>query len=233
MLTSLSSFADVGSLAKAPPSDTQSVQSFSDRRESSVSAHVEQILYSFASDSEIYAGGDENSSFFKVLSGVVRTCKFRRDGQRQIDAFHLAGEIFGLDIGARHPLSAEAVCDCTVVAYCWRPSEARGEIEDRFAGLFFNHAMENFQRAQQHSLLLGCSATQKVAGFLVEMADRAPCHHVIDLAMARQDIADYLCLTIETVSRTLSKLERDAVIALAPARRVYVKNRPALRRLSC
>lgn len=145
----------------------------------------------------------------------------------------MAGETFGLDLGAGHPLSAEAVSDCSIIAYHRRTFAAHGETEDWLARQFFSYAMENFQRAQQHSLLLGRrSATQKVAGFLVEMADRAPCGRVIDLAMGRQDIADYLCLTIETVSRTLSKLERDAVIALSATRRVCVKNEKALRRLN-
>jgi CRP/FNR family nitrogen fixation transcriptional regulator len=92
--------------------------------------------------------------------------------------------------------------------------------------------MQNLQRAQEHSLLLGRrSASQKVAAFLVEMADRAACDRIIDLAMARQDIADYLNLTIETVSRTLSNLERAAIISLPTTRRVGVKDGEALRRI--
>jgi CRP/FNR family transcriptional regulator, nitrogen fixation regulation protein len=111
--------------------------------------------------------------------------------------------------------------------------EAPGEIDDRLAAQFFGYAMQNLQRAQEHSLLLGRrSASQKVAAFLVEMGDRAACDHIIDLAMARQDIADYLGLTIETVSRTLSNLERDAIISLPTARRVCVKKGQALLRLS-
>jgi CRP-like cAMP-binding protein len=147
------------------------VQSFSDRREASGSAHGRQVLH-FAPDAEIYGDSDENASFYKVLSGVVRTCKFRSDGRRQIDAFHLPGEIFGFDAGTRHRLSAEAVSDCVVVAYRWRAVEAPGEIDDRLAAQFFGYAMQNLQRAQEHSLLLGRrSASQKVAAFLVEMAD--------------------------------------------------------------
>ena len=232
MLTSLSNFADdrFSTLKAAPLGMHRTAQSFSDRRESG--AVHGQVLH-FAADGEIYGDGDENASFYKVLSGVVRTCKFRSDGRRQIDAFHLPGEIFGFDAGASHRLSAEAVCDCAVVAYRWRALEAPGEIDDRLAGQFFAYAMQNLQRAQEHSLLLGRrSAVQKVAAFLVELADRAACDHIIDLAMARQDIADYLGLTIETVSRTLSNLEREAVISLPTARRVCVNNAQALRRIS-
>ncbi len=234
MLTSLSNFADAGfsTIRAAPSAMHRTVQPFSDRREGGGSAHGGQVLH-FAPDAEIYGDGDENASFYKVLSGVARTCKFRSDGRRQIDAFHLPGEIFGFDAGTRHRLSAEAVSDCVVVAYRWRAVEAPGEIDDRLAAQFFGYAMQNLQRAQEHSLLLGRrSASQKVAAFLVEMGDRAACDHIIDLAMARQDIADYLGLTIETVSRTLSNLERDAIISLPAARRVCVKNAQALRRLS-
>ncbi len=234
MLNSFSNFADIGLAAvKAAPTDMpRMARSFSDRRETGGGAHSGQVLH-FAPDSEIYGDGDENVSFYKVLSGVVRTCKFRSDGRRQIDGFHLAGEIFGFDAGSRHRLSAEAVCDSAIVAYRWRALESSGEIDDRLAGQFFGYAMQNLQRAQEHSLLLGRrSAAQKVAAFLVEMADRATSDQVFDLAMARQDIADYLGLTIETVSRTLSILERDDVISLPTARRVCVKNNQALRRLS-
>jgi CRP/FNR family nitrogen fixation transcriptional regulator len=234
MLTSLSNFADAGfsTIRTAPSAMHRTVQPFSDRREGGGSAQGGQVLH-FAPDAEIYGDGDENASFYKVVSGVARTCKFRSDGRRQIDAFHLPGEIFGFDAGTRHRLSAEAVSDCVVVAYRWRAVEAPGEIDDRLAAQFFGYAMQNLQRAQEHSLLLGRrSASQKVAAFLVEMGDRAACDHIIDLAMARQDIADYLGLTIETVSRTLSNLERDAIISLPTARRVCVKNGQALRRLS-
>ncbi len=231
MLTSFSNFAeDRISTAKGSQGMQRSAQSFPDRREAAGAAHG-QVLH-FAADAGIYGDGDENASFYKVLNGVVRTCKFRSDGRRQIDAFHLSGEIFGFDAGARHRLSAEAVCDCTVVAYRWRALETPGEIDDRLAGQFFGYAMQNLQRAQEHALLLGRrSAAQKVAAFLIEMTDRSSSDQ-IDLAMARQDIADYLGLTIETVSRTLSNLERDGVISLPTARRVFIKNGQALRRIS-
>jgi CRP/FNR family nitrogen fixation transcriptional regulator len=210
----------------------QSIPSLPDRRDASVAVHGGQVLH-FPLDAEIYADGEENTSFYKIVSGVVRTCKFRSDGRRQIDAFYLPGEMFGFDAGAQHRLSAEAVSECVVIAYRWRGFTAPGAVDDRLLGQFFLYAMQNLQRAQDHSLLLGRrSAAQKVAAFLVELAERGPCDDVIDLAMARQDMADYLGLTIETVSRTLSHLERDGMISLPTARRVCVNNRQALRRIS-
>jgi CRP/FNR family nitrogen fixation transcriptional regulator len=234
MLSSLSFFAEssIPTVKTAPPKLHQTIPSLPDRRDAGGSLHAGHVLH-FGLDAEIYADGAENTSFYKVVSGVVRTCKFRSDGRRQIDAFYLPGEMFGFDAGAKHRLSAEAVCDCIVIAYRWRGFAAPGAIDEQLLGQFFLYAMQNLQRAQEHSLLLGRrSAAQKVAAFLVEMADRGPCDDVIDLAMARQDMADYLGLTIETVSRTLSHLERDGMISLPTARRVCVNNRQALRRIS-
>ena len=233
MPTSLSNLPDVGfPWIKAASSGThRTVQPFSHRLEAGGSAYGGEVLH-LAADSEIYGDGDESTSFYKVLSGVVRTCKFRSDGRRQIDGFHLAGEIFGFAAGARHLFSAEAVCDCAVVAYRWQAFEAYGVVDVRVVGQFFVCAMQSLRRAQEHSLLLGRrSAAQKVAAFLVEMADRAAGGQIIDLAMARRDIADYLGITIETVSRTLSDLDRDAIVSLPTPRRICVRNGPALRRL--
>src|SRR5207342_489311 len=83
-------------------------------------------------------------------------------------------------------------------------------------------------RAQGHLMLLIMTAQERVAGFLLEMAERAQKSNEIELAMSRQDIADYLGLTIETVSRTLTQLENSAAIKLASARHVVLRNRRAL-----
>ncbi len=181
----------------------------------------------FAQDREIYAEGDDATVFFKVVSGVVRTCKFLSDGRRQIDAFYVAGDIFGFEMGWEHSLSAEAVCDCTVIPYRRRGVET---IKDEvLTEQLFSYAMRSFTRAQEHSLLLGRrSAVEKVAAFLIEWAEQSTAGYIVSLAMTRQDIADYLGLTIETVSRTLSQLERDAIIELPSARQIRLKDMAAL-----
>jgi CRP-like cAMP-binding protein len=88
------------------------------------------------------------------------------------------------------------------------------------------------QRVQAHILLLIKTAQERVAGFLLEMASRVPVGNEIDLPMSRQDIADYLGLTIETVSRTLTQLENTAAIAVPSSRRIVLRNRAALNRLN-
>lgn len=184
----------------------------------------------FVSDNEVYAEGDEATSFYRVVSGVVRTCKFLSDGRRQIEAFHVAGDVFGLEAGVEHRLSAEAVSDCTVMSYRRSGLETLIAGDDGLAQQFFAYAMQCVVRAQDHSLVLGRpSAAQRVAAFLLELADRSPGGQIIELAMTRQDIADYLGLTIETVSRTLSQFEREAMIARPAARRIMLRNLAALR----
>ena len=187
----------------------------------------------FAQDREIYTEGDEAETFFKIISGVVRTCKFLSDGRRQIDAFHVEGDIFGFEAGDEHRLSAEAVSDCTVIAYRRRGVERLAANNDALSMQLFSYAVCNMARARDHSLLLGRKgAAEKVAAFLMEWADRSSSAGAVTLAMTRQDIADYLGLTIETVSRTLSQLERDSIIELCTARRIHFKNPAALRALS-
>ena len=187
----------------------------------------------FTQDREIYGEGDQADAVFKVVSGVVRTCKFLSDGRRLIDAFHVAGDIFGVEAGAGYSFSSEAVCDCTVISYRRRGLEASASQDAGLSRQLFSYAMRSLARAQVHALLLGRrSAVEKVAAFLVDWAAHSADTGTVTLEMTRQDIADYLGLTIETVSRTLSQLERDALIELSTARQIRLKRPAALRDLN-
>ncbi|KQT55202.1 MULTISPECIES: helix-turn-helix domain-containing protein [unclassified Aureimonas] len=178
----------------------------------------------FAQDARIYDEGEATRSFYKVVGGMVRTCKYRSDGRRQIDGFHEEGDVFGLEPGTTYSLTAEAVSGCTLVAYKWRGLEAACGDGERSA-LVFGFALTSLQRTRDHALLLGgATAAQKVATFLVEMAERRQTDGAVDLVMCRQDIADYLGLTIETVSRTLSQFERKGLIALPSSRHVVMRD---------
>jgi CRP/FNR family nitrogen fixation transcriptional regulator len=187
----------------------------------------------FAQDQEIYGEGDEAHALFKVVSGVVRTCKFLSDGRRLIDAFHVAGDVFGVEAGADYGFSSEAVCDCTVISYRRRGLEASALQDSGLSRELFSYAMRSLARAQVHALLLGRrSAIEKVAAFLVDWATHSADTGTVTLEMTRQDIADYLGLTIETVSRTLSQFEREGLIAFTTARRIRLANQTALRDLN-
>jgi CRP/FNR family nitrogen fixation transcriptional regulator len=109
---------------------------------------------------------------------------------------------------------------------------ARAEHERDLSRQLWTLTVRELQRIQQHSMLLIKSAEERVAGFLLEMAGRSPAGAAIDLPMCRQDIADYLGLTIETVSRTFTQLVQSDTIALETSRRILFRNRAALDRLN-
>jgi CRP/FNR family transcriptional regulator, nitrogen fixation regulation protein len=184
----------------------------------------------FTQDREIYGQGDEAKMFFKIVTGVVRTCKFFIDGKRQIDAFHIAGDVFGFETDGEYSLSAEAVSDCTIVAYRHRGLENSAMQNAELSRQLLSSALRNLARAQDHALLLGRkSAVERVAAFLVEWAGHTIDTAMVTLEMSRQDMADYLGLSIETVSRTLSQLERDGVIEFSSLRKIRLADPAALR----
>lgn len=184
-------------------------------------------------DREIFSEGTGAEYFYKVVSGVVRTCRFLVDGRRQIDAFHVAGDIFGFEPGTQHLLSAEAVTDCTLIAYRRQKVDMLVSSDKLLSRELLTVAMRGMAKAQHHSMLLGRrGAMEKVAGFLLDWAQEGARQRTINLAMTRQDVADYLGLTIETVSRTLSQLERDNVIELPSTRQIRLRNLDALEDLA-
>ena len=103
---------------------------------------------------EICAEGQETETFYKVLSGVVRVCRFLADGRRQIEAFHVAGEMFGLELGEERVMSAEAVTDCRLIVYRRRGIEQQARADHAISQQLFHYAMQSLSQAQGHSLLL-------------------------------------------------------------------------------
>jgi len=197
------------------------------------SAPVTGSVRSYSKDEEIFAEGDRAAYLYKVVSGAVRTSKLLSDGRRQIDAFHLTGDIFGIEAGDEYRFCAEAVGDCTVVAYRRSSLDAFAAADAQLAHQFTAAMMRSLVRAQNHLLLLGRkTALEKIATFLLDMADRLSNGGAVDLPMSRIDIADHLGLTIETVSRSLTQLEKQGVIELPAARRIVLSNKAALQRLN-
>lgn len=183
----------------------------------------------FEQDCEIYGEGEEATGYYKVVSGVVRTCRFMADGRRQIDAFHVVGDVFGIEAGSLRSLTAEAVSDCRIIAYRRQQFDKAGAGAVSVPSQLVTHLLRNFERAQEHAVLLGRrSAVEKVSAFLLGWARQCSSTGTIALAMTRLDIGDYLGLTIETVSRTLSLLERDGIIELPSVRQIRVRNLEAL-----
>jgi CRP/FNR family transcriptional regulator, nitrogen fixation regulation protein len=162
----------------------------------------------------------------------VRTYKILDDGRRQIGAFYLPGDIFGLQFGDKHTLSAEAITDAKVLVVKRSALNALAGRDATIARELFSLSSRQLQRMQQRILLLFKSAQERVASFLMEMSERSPASNVIELPMSRQDIADYLGLTIETVSRMLTGLQCAAMIELSASRRIVVRNRSALTQMN-
>ena len=186
----------------------------------------------FERNAEIFGEEEEATYLYRVVSGAVRTIRFSSDGRRQILAFYLPGDIFGIEIGDKHTCSAEAVgpSDITMVRRSMLEKAASEDI--RAARCWLTLTGQNLLSAQDHTVLLGHKgAGERVAAFLLRFADRTARGQDLDLPMSRADIADYLCLTIETVSRTLSDLERQCAIALPTSRHVVMRSRSALMHL--
>ena len=186
----------------------------------------------FERNVEIYGEGEPAEYFYRVVKGAVRTYKVLQDGRRQIGAFHLPGDVFGLEAGEEHSFSAESIVDCTIRVAKRSGIVAMAARDSNVAADLWASTAKSLRGAQEHMLLLGRkTAEERVASFLLTLAGPAVVGQIIELPMSRQDIADYLGLTIETVSRTLTHLESTAAIELPSSRRILVRSRVSLQRL--
>lgn len=191
------------------------------------------LVMSFGRNAEIYAEGEISGYVYRVLSGVVRVSKLLPDGRRQISAFHMPGEMFGFEAGEIHYASAEAVIPTKVVAFKWDGLLDVGSKQINVVRELLSLAVLGLRRSQDHLLLLGRkNALERLAAFLLQMDARSGLSHVVDLAMPRHDIADYLGLTLETVSRMLAELKEAGTIKLESARRVHLLDVAKLKAMS-
>jgi CRP/FNR family nitrogen fixation transcriptional regulator len=203
-----------------------------DRRGYEGDLHATGRARHFIRDREIYTDGNDAEYVFKVEAGVVRTYKFLRDGRRQVDAFHGPGNVFGLEIGAKYSFSAAAASDCVVISYRRSSLEKLAVSNEQLSLQLFSSALRSLARAREHSLSLGRrTAVEKVAAFLLGCTEHTRGGDDVFLAMTRKDIADHLGLTIETVSRTLAKLEERSLIRLVGTRQVRLTDTSALKNL--
>jgi len=187
---------------------------------------------SFGRNAEIYGEGTPAAYFYKVVSGAVRTYRVLADGRRQIQAFYAPGDVFGFELESEHTHSAEAIVDSRIVLIRRGAITALAARDGEVARQLWTLTARELRRVQNHAMLLVKTARERVVSFLLEMAERGPTGEPVTLPMSRQDIADYLGLTIETVSRTLTSLESLDAIALPNSRRIVLRDRAALSRLS-
>jgi CRP/FNR family transcriptional regulator, nitrogen fixation regulation protein len=170
---------------------------------------------------------------YKVVSGTVCTYKVLSDGRRQIGGFYLPGDIFGLECAEGHTLAAETISNAKVLVIRKSVLTALASRNTALTGHLLLLTARELARVQDRVLLLSSkSAQERVVGFLLEMSARgSSTANSVELPMSRQDIADYLGLTIETVSRTLWALENCGAIEISRRRRIQFRNRSTLVRL--
>ena len=188
--------------------------------------------FSYSKDEEIY-GQDEPAEYvYQVIRGAVRTYKLLSDGRRQIGSFLLPGDVFGLESGMTRRLAAEAIIDTTVRLVKRRSLEQAAGSDVQVARKLWTMTAGDLRHAEDHMLLLGRKcAMERVANFLLEMDRRLAVAGMMALPMCRRDIGDYLGLTLETVSRTLSQLHGEGVLGFSGARQIVLRNRQRLRNM--
>jgi CRP/FNR family transcriptional regulator len=174
--------------------------------------------------------------YFQVLAGTVCVYKLMEDGKRQIVAFALPGDFFGFGSGEMYDFSAEAITNSKIRRFSRARAAALIRSDAALGSRLFSIVRDQLVAAQQCLVLLGRkSAKARVASFLLMLSARGgntPSSPDIDLEMSRSDIADYLGLALETVSRALSQLRENRVIELPSPQHIMVRNVAALREIA-
>jgi CRP/FNR family nitrogen fixation transcriptional regulator len=199
--------------------------------ESSSNPTINLSEFNYKKGTEIYGEQEPAEYVYQVKLGAVRSYKLLSDGRRQIGAFHLAGDIFGLENGSEHRFTAEAIVDTTVRLIRRRSLEVLADSDAVVLRNLLSMTTSNLQHAENHMLLLGRKTSlERVAAFLIEMDRRITAAGVMPLPMSRRDIADYLGLTLETVSRALSRLHELGIIGFISSnqRQIVLLNRQQL-----
>jgi CRP/FNR family transcriptional regulator len=188
-------------------------------------------------DKLLFCEGEAAEHLFEVVSGCLRLYKMMPDGRRAVTGFMFPGEILGVSFKDRYLFSAEAVTTVKLRRY---PRAQMHASLARMPGLsreVLAMACDELSAAQDQMLLLGRkTAEERIASFLVMVAkrmsqDAAPVREV-ELPMSRLDMADFLGLTVETISRVLSKLKASGVISLPSSHRVVLNKMSGLHRVA-
>jgi CRP/FNR family nitrogen fixation transcriptional regulator len=176
---------------------------------------------SFAHNEVIFQAGQPSEHIYKVEVGCIRAYSKLR-GNRRVDlAFYFPGDYFGFETRDKHSISAEAVVSTTLLAISAMTLLARSATDVAVARYMLDITSRELTRAQKYRLLLHRSADERVAQFLLAMKKRC-CRNEIELIMPRRDIGDHLNLSIESVSRSLTRLHNSNAITLEKWRYVTV-----------
>jgi CRP/FNR family transcriptional regulator, nitrogen fixation regulation protein len=174
------------------------------------------VVRSYARKSEIVHEDDPANCVYEIISGAVCTCKTLREGRRQITGFYFPGDAFGLESAEKHNVAAQAITNAEVRVIKKQALTALAASNREVANQLLTLTTRELARKQDLLLILSRPAEERIIFFLINMVQRAsPREDLIVLPMFRQDIADYLGLTIETVSRALCDLERRGAIEIS------------------
>jgi CRP/FNR family transcriptional regulator len=185
--------------------------------------------------------GDPAEHFFNVTAGCAKLFKLLADGRRQITGFAGIGTFLGLAVSATYAFSAEALEPMKVCRFSRAKLRALLDDYPAMEQRLLEVASNELVAAQEQMLLLGRkTARERIASFLIARAAlpsiclaQAPAlAEVITLPMTRADIADYLGLTIETVSRSLTRFKAEGLIEIPAAGEIAIRDRPALSRMA-
>jgi CRP/FNR family nitrogen fixation transcriptional regulator len=183
----------------------------------------------FKRNAAVFNQGDSARHVYKVISGAIRTCRVLVDGRRQIADFYLPGDFFGLDWQGEHGFTAEAIADAVVVSYPRAQLELIAETQVAVQKLLMSLLCKGLSATQNHVVMLGRqTAQERLAWFLLSIMGRSDDDANLDLPMSRLDVADYLGLTIETVSRGISQFKRQRFITVSGTHKVTLNNVAAL-----
>jgi CRP/FNR family transcriptional regulator, nitrogen fixation regulation protein len=190
------------------------------------------VIMRFRRGQEICGEGQPADYWYFVVSGAARRCVFRCDGRRQIVDLLLSGDFFGFTASHEYDFSVEAIGKETVVAaYPRRRVEAAAEFDSDLARQIYRVVFETLSRLQSQLLIVGrITAPEKVGSFILEMAMRLSRGRsdTVALPISRYDIAEYLAVSVETVSRAFGDLKHRGFIQMSGTREVKIIDREAL-----
>ncbi len=184
---------------------------------------------------QIICAEDEKAEhIYNIRSGAVRLSKMLSDGRRQITGFLFAGDFFGLSCKDKYSFTAEAITEVKICRFNRTKIIESFQDYPRLGERVFDMTRTELNSTHDQMLLLGRkTAKEKLCSFLIIMKEKSGRINVrdeneVDIPMSRSDIADYLGLTVETVSRQFTNLHKLGLIELDGAHRVFLKNSKAL-----
>jgi CRP/FNR family nitrogen fixation transcriptional regulator len=190
------------------------------------------IVTKWRRDQEICGQESSPDHWYRVLSGAARKFVIRANGQRHIVDLLMPNDFFGFASGERHACSVQAISDGTTTAcYPRKRIEALADADPAVARMIRGKAFEAIGRLQQQLVVVGhTKAIEKVGALLVKLLERQADKRTDDVAlpMSRYDMADYLGISVETVSRSITDLKQVGLIALRGTRNVRIVDRMGL-----